>query len=69
MEWEFIVRSGPYILQGAGITILVSVISILLATTLAILGALGRLSTNPVIYAIASLYVSIVRGTPLLVQI
>ena len=69
VEWEFIVRSGPYILQGAGITILVSVISILLATTLAILGALGRLSTNPVIYAIASLYVSIVRGTPLLVQI
>ena len=69
VEWEFVVRSGPYILQGAGITILVSVISILLATTLAILGALGRLSTNPVIYAIASLYVSIVRGTPLLVQI
>ena len=69
VEWEFIVRSGPYILQGAGITILVSVISILLATTLAILGALGRLSTSPVIYAIASLYFSIVRGTPLLVQI
>ena len=46
-----------------------SVLSIVLATTLAILGALGRLSTNPVIYAVASLYVSIVRGTPLLVQI
>ena len=29
----------------------------------------GRLSTNPVIYAIATLYVSLVRGTPLLVQI
>ena len=69
VEWDFIVRSGPYILQGAGITVLVSVLSIILATTLAILGALGRLSTNPVIYAVASLYVSIVRGTPLLVQI
>jgi len=69
VEWEFITRSGPYILQGAGITVLVSVLSILLATTLAVIGALGRLSTNPVIYAIASLYVSIVRGTPLLVQI
>ena len=66
---EFIVRSGPYILQGAGITILVSVLSIILATTLAIIGALGRLSTNPVIFAIATLYVSLVRGTPLLVQI
>lgn len=69
VEWDFIVRSGPFILQGAGITVLVSVLSIVLATTLAILGALGRLSTNPVIYAVASLYVSIVRGTPLLVQI
>jgi polar amino acid transport system permease protein len=69
VEWEFIVGSGPYILGGIWITILVSVLSIVLATTLAIVGALGRLSRNPVIYAIATLYVSIVRGTPLLVQI
>ena len=69
VDWGFVVGSGPYILQGAGITILVSVLSILMGTTLAIAGALGRLSTNPVIYAIASLYVSLVRGTPLLVQI
>ena len=69
VEWQFIVESGPYILQGVWITILVSVLSITLGTTLAILGALGRLSANPVIYAIASLYVSLVRGTPLLVQI
>jgi len=69
VEWAFIVRSGPFILQGAGITILVSILSIVLGTTLAILGALGRLSTNPITYAVASLYVSLVRGTPLLVQI
>ncbi len=69
VEWEFIVGSGPYILGGIWITILVSVLSIVLATALAIAGALGRLSRNPVIYAIATLYVSIVRGTPLLVQI
>ena len=69
VEWDFIISSGPFILQGAGITVLVSVLSIILATTLAILGALGRLSSNPVVYAIASLYVSLVRGTPLLVQI
>jgi polar amino acid transport system permease protein len=66
VDAEFIVRSGPYILGGIWITILVSVLSIMLATVLAIVGALGRLSTNPVIYAIATLYVSLVRGTPLL---
>jgi polar amino acid transport system permease protein len=69
VEWEFIATSGPFILQGAGITVLVSILSIILGTTLAIIGALGRLSTNAVIYAVASLYVSLVRGTPLLVQI
>ena len=69
VDAEFIVKSGPFILGGIWITILVSVLSIMLATVLAIVGALGRLSANPVTYAIATLYVSLVRGTPLLVQI
>jgi polar amino acid transport system permease protein len=33
------------------------------------LGALGRLSRKPVIYGVATLYVEIVRGIPLLVQL
>ncbi len=66
---EWIAQWAPYILGGAGITILVCVGSILLATVLAVLGALGRLSANPLAFGIASLYVSLVRGTPLLVQI
>jgi polar amino acid transport system permease protein len=69
VEWDFIVRSGPFIVQGAGITILVCVLSIIFATVLAVFGSLGRLSANPYVNAVASLYVSMVRGTPLLVQI
>ena len=69
-EFEFVLRSGPVIvLQGAGITILVSALSIFFATILAVLGALGRLSANPVLNAMASFYVSLFRGTPLLLQI
>jgi polar amino acid transport system permease protein len=49
--------------------VVISTIAIFVATVLALLGALGRLSTNPHIYGTASLYVSLVRGTPLLVQI
>jgi polar amino acid transport system permease protein len=66
---EFTSEWGPYILGGVGYTIFVCVASILLAILLAIFGALGRLSLNPVINGIASLYVSLVRGTPLLVQV
>jgi polar amino acid transport system permease protein len=69
VSWDFIVETGPYILQGAGITILVSLVAIVLAIGLALLGALGRLSSNAIFYSLASLYVSLVRGTPLLVQI
>lgn len=66
---DFITLVGPIILRGASTTILVSIGAIVLATALAIVGALGRLSANPVLNGIASLYVSLVRGTPLLVQI
>jgi polar amino acid transport system permease protein len=59
----------PFILGGIGITVIVSIASIALAVVFAILGALGRLSTHATIYSTATLYVSLVRGTPLLVQI
>jgi len=68
-DFEFIREWAPYILGGSGITVLVCVLSILLAVVLAIFGALGRISQNPVAYAVSSFYVSLVRGTPLLVQI
>jgi polar amino acid transport system permease protein len=69
IDAAFLGEWAPYILQGVPITIFVSVTSIALAIVLATLGALGRLSRNPVIYAIASFYVSLVRGTPLVVQL
>jgi polar amino acid transport system permease protein len=66
---EFTTTWGGYILLGTGLTILISVLSIFFAVILAVLGALGRLSSNGFINGAASLYVSLVRGTPLLVQI
>jgi polar amino acid transport system permease protein len=68
-KWDYVSTYAPFILGGAGTTVLVSVLSITIAVLLAILGSLGRLSANPVINGIASLYVSLIRGTPLLVQL
>jgi polar amino acid transport system permease protein len=59
----------PFIVGGVYYTLLMSIISIFIAVILAVFGALGRLSTNPVFNGVASLYVSVVRGTPLIVQI
>jgi polar amino acid transport system permease protein len=69
IDTAFISEWGPYILGGIGITVLVAVCSITVAIAFAIVGALGRLSSNPVVFAIATFYVSLVRGTPLIVQI
>ncbi len=59
----------PYILGGIWMTLFLSITSILFAVILALFGALGRLSRNPYLNGVASLYVSLVRGTPLIVQI
>ena len=66
---DFLALWAPFILGGVPITILISVSSIALAIPLAVLGALGRISPMAPIYSLATLYVSLVRGTPLLVQI
>jgi polar amino acid transport system permease protein len=58
-----------FVLLGAGLTIGISVISILIASVLALFGALGRLSSNPIAQGVSGFYVSLVRGTPLLIQI
>ena len=58
-----------FVLAGAGLTILISLISVTIAAVLALFGALGRLSRNPIAQGITGFYVSIVRGTPLLIQI
>ncbi len=65
----FLGRWQEFILAGIPITILVSASSIAVAIVFAVIGALGRLSDRPVVYALASFYVSLVRGTPLIVQI
>lgn len=70
--WRFIVygEGTPDVWKvGLITTLFISVISIILAVMLAFLSALGRLSRNPIAYSISTFYVSLIRGTPLIVQI
>ncbi len=59
----------PVFLQGAIVTLVISLISLVFAIIFGLIGALGRLSSNRVIRAIATTYVEVVRGTPILVQL
>ena len=69
LDWSFIRSHWFFIFNGVWLTILLSILSIVLATVLSLFGALGRLSKFPPAYALATFYISLIRGTPLLLQI
>lgn len=69
LDWTFIRSHWFFIFNGVWLTILLSCLSIILATGLSLLGALGRLSRFPPAYALATFYISLIRGTPLLLQV
>ncbi len=69
LDPDFMKRFAPFIAQGALQTILISVVSILFAMILALLSALARLSKSPPLVAISTFYVSLIRGTPLYLQV
>ena len=69
LDYEFIQKNMSFIARGINDTLLVSSLSIILAMALALLAALGRLSTIPPVYALSTFYVSLIRGTPLYLQI
>lgn len=58
---------GPSILYGALLTIEVALLSLLLALTLGLLGALAKLSRSKLLRSIATFYTTVIRGIPDLV--
>ena len=70
LSFEFIQsKIGFMITQGVFTTLYVSAISIMIASAIAIVGAVAKLSSNGFAYAIASFYTSFFRGLPLLMQV
>jgi len=59
----------PVLLDGARVTIIVSILSLVLATIFGFIGALGRLARFAPIRWLAMVYVEVVRGTPIFVQL
>jgi polar amino acid transport system permease protein len=57
----------PFLLDGVVVTLQLTIVSFFFILVVGMLGGLGRVSGNKVISGIASLYVEIVRGIPVLV--
>ena len=58
-----------FIVPGLKVTLSVTVIAFLISLVLGLIFGLGRISSNPVIYNIATFYVEVVRGIPMIVII
>jgi len=70
LKMSFIQSRLPLMIsRGLFTTIYISAVSIVIATVIAIIGAIAKLSNNGFAYAISSFYTSLFRGLPLLLQI
>jgi len=59
----------PSLLKGAVITIELTILSLIIALVIGLVAAFARISHNFIFKQLASIYISIIRGTPLLVQL
>jgi polar amino acid transport system permease protein len=79
LDFAYVAQKLPFLLglklapdgfiQGAALTIFVTACSMVLALLVALVTAMGRLSQNPVAFALATFYASLFRGTPLVMQV
>lgn len=71
MNFSFVF--DPYylgvLLKGLGMTILLALLSVFFGTLLGLIPAFMRMSKNRILKLIATFYVEVIRGTPLLVQV
>ena len=66
---ELIIKYWPLFLEGATTTVLLSFFSVIVGVGCGTLMALARLSQNKFLSKAAKVYIDIIRGTPLLVQL
>ena len=53
-----------FMLQAAGVSVVIAALALTFGLCLGILGAAGRISKNKVAHGIATFYVETIRGTP-----
>jgi cystine transport system permease protein len=66
---DLVIENLPFLLKGAYYTLLITVVSMFFGLIIGLIIAIARLKGNRILRGIARAYVSIIRGTPALVQI
>ena len=66
---QVVTKNMPYLLEGALLTLQISILSVMFGMFLGLITGLLKLSKNRVLFVIATAYIDFFRGTPLFVQI
>jgi His/Glu/Gln/Arg/opine family amino acid ABC transporter permease subunit len=66
---KHLVNAFPGLLKGAVLTIEITILAVFCGTVIGLFVALGRLSSKRLISILCGIYVDVIRGTPLLVQV
>ncbi len=69
LDWNFMLENLLTIAKGISYTMEIAVVSIIFGTVLGLITALARMYKIPVLSQISSIYIAIIRGTPLMIQI
>lgn len=69
MKFEFLLKYYPFYIEGIKITLLLALLTIIFGTLLGLVICVFKISKYKILRAIASTYIEIIRGTPLLVQL
>jgi len=69
IDLRFALEQTPEVLKGVPLTLTISIISMVLGSIFGLFIAVCRIYKIPLLKQIAVIYVSFMRGTPLLVQL
>lgn len=68
LDWSVAINALPVLMQGVKFTIFIAIAGIGVGFLIGILTGISRLAKNKFVYGMASIYVEVVRGTPIMVQ-
>ena len=67
-HWNIVWKAWPQLMDGAFVTLHVSVLSMLLGIVIAVFLALGKMSNSKIFSSISNVWIEIARNTPILFQ-
>jgi polar amino acid transport system permease protein len=67
--YEIFMENAAAFMQATTVTLKLTFVSLLLAMLIGLVFAFFKISGNRVLYGIAQLYITVIRGTPLIVQL